>query len=62
MAFIYLCMFVCMYLGVRGTAVYRRQVTLTANTQAMIKFEACGFYCAIYADGQKIGDHGNGYR
>jgi beta-glucuronidase len=50
-----------LYSGVRGTAVYRQQVTLTPNTEARIKFEACGFYCAVFVDGQKIGYHGNGY-
>ncbi|XP_062518189.1 putative beta-glucuronidase [Corticium candelabrum] len=50
-----------LYSGVRGTAVYRRKVAVTAKYLSRIKFEACSLYCAIFVDGKKLGDHGNGY-
>ncbi|XP_065839952.1 beta-glucuronidase-like [Oscarella lobularis] len=49
------------YEGVHGTGVYRRRLSVTPMTMGRLKFESCGFYCAIYVDQKKLGDHKNGY-
>lgn len=48
--------------GARGTALFRTTVTTNPNTLAKLRFGACGFYCAVFVDGVRVGEHGgNGY-
>eukprot|EP00045_Choanoeca_perplexa_P016700 m.229236 g.229236 ORF g.229236 m.229236 type:complete len:619 (-) comp17334_c0_seq13:95-1951(-) len=43
--------------GPRGTAFYRRNFELKANTPGLLYFAACSFYCQVFVDGQSLGDH-----
>jgi beta-glucuronidase len=48
--------------GVRGAVLYRSSVRTNPNTFARLRFGACGFYCSVFVDGIKVGEHGgNGY-
>jgi hypothetical protein len=44
-------------LGPRGTAFYRKNITVSSNTPALLYIAACSFYCNVLVDGQSIGDH-----
>eukprot|EP00043_Microstomoeca_roanoka_P005530 m.56349 g.56349 ORF g.56349 m.56349 type:complete len:614 (+) comp13009_c1_seq4:187-2028(+) len=44
-------------LGPRGTAFYRTNFTLSANTPGLLYFAACSFYCQVFVDGKSLGDH-----
>lgn len=43
--------------GPRGTAFYRRNFPLPANTEGLLYFAACSFYCRVFVDNKDIGDH-----
>lgn len=44
-------------LGPRGTAFYRSSFPLTPNSEGMVYFAACSFYCRVFVDGNELGDH-----
>eukprot|EP00051_Salpingoeca_urceolata_P003028 m.54651 g.54651 ORF g.54651 m.54651 type:complete len:630 (-) comp12473_c0_seq1:165-2054(-) len=43
--------------AVRGTAFYRTHFDLTPNTEGLVYFAACAFYCKVFVDGKSLGDH-----
>jgi beta-glucuronidase len=49
------------YAGKRGTAIYRKKVSIPAHQAARLRFGAVGMWCAVFIDGQKRVEHGDGY-
>lgn len=49
------------YAGKRGVGVYRKYVTVPANSRARLRFGAVGMWCAVFVDGKKLAEHGDGY-
>lgn len=48
--------------GIRGTVLFRTTINVNAGTLTRMRFGACGFYCSVFVDGVKVGEHGgNGY-
>merc|ERR1719246_269143 len=43
-------------MGPRGVAFYRRNFVQRPGP-ARLQFNACGFYCRVWVDGEFIGDH-----
>jgi beta-glucuronidase len=49
------------YAGRRGTAVYRRWLDIPAGRLAKLRFGGAGMWCAVFVDGCRLTEHGNGY-
>ena len=49
-------------LGRRGTAFYRRDLTVPTGRRGLLHFAACSFFCRVWLDGTELGAHfGGGY-
>ena len=44
-------------LGRRGTAFYRRTMSLPAGRHGLLQFGACSFYCRVFIDGVLVGSN-----
>lgn len=49
------------YAGRRGTAIYRRHLTIPAGRKALLKFSAVSMWCRVYVDENLLFEHACGY-
>ena len=49
------------YAGKRGTACYRKVISISPGTYARLQFEAVSMWCRIYIDGVLLTEHRCGY-